>query len=142
MAGPHEAEPNATLRKGAMQKIAMTRKELEVFAMQSLGFDKASLRRMSTLFLAQLLQMKLRGDHSVNAMAREVHSLENNAGLHHLFRKNTGPATKAREWIVFKTYNGIKYYFTTASLGEGDQRINRRVMDAYRFDFPFLQAPV
>ena len=123
-----------------MQTITMTRKELEGFAIESLGFRKASLRRMSTQFLAQLLQLKLRGDRSVMRMAKAVHSLENPEGIRFAARRGDGPMVRSQRWIVFKTHHGIRYYLTLASLDDGDQRINRRVQDACMFDFPFLQA--
>ena len=123
-----------------MKKIAMTRKELEAFAVRTWDFQKTSLRRMSTLFLAQLLQMKLQNDHRVHLMAREVQCLESNNRFHRFFNKGDGPAGRLQEWIVFKTHNGTKYYLTMASLDEGDGSINRRVHDACDFDFPFLQA--
>ncbi len=123
-----------------MNKITMTRKDLEGFAIESLGFGKASLRRMSTQFLAQLLQLKLRGDHAVMRMAREVQSLENPSKIRFARRRGDGPVTRSQRWIVFKTHNGIRYYLTLASLDDGDRSINRRVQDACMFDFPFLQA--
>ena len=123
-----------------MNTIRMTRKELEGFAIGSLGFGKASLRRMSTQFLAQLLQLKIRGDHCVMHMAKEVHSLEDPNGIRFAQRRTDGPMTRSQQWIVFKTHNGIRYYLTLASLDDGDHCINRRVRDACMFDFPFLQA--
>ncbi len=121
-----------------MPKITMTRKELEVFAARSLGFHKGSLRRMSTLFLAQFLQMKLRGDHSIDQMAREVRCLEGRENVPRIMKRDSGPATRPQEWIIFQTHNGTKYYLTMASLNDGDHRINRRILDACDFDFPFL----
>jgi hypothetical protein len=121
------------------QTVAMTRKELETFAVQSWGFGKVSLRRMSTLLLAQLFQMSLRGDETVDRMAREVQCLENRGSVGYRLEKATGAMGLTQEWVVFKTHCGTNYYLTTASMDEGDRLINRRVDDACDFDFPFLQ---
>jgi hypothetical protein len=43
------------------------------------------------------------------------------------------------EWIVFKQHNGKNYYLTLASHREKNEDIYKRVCDAYKFDFSFLQ---
>lgn len=120
-----------------MKKISLTRKELENFAIQALGISKLALRRMSTQFLAQLLQLKINGDSRAFHMVNEIQYLEKMrqgmAGLAH-----EGLKIPSEEWIVFKRFNGTNYYLTLAKLDEGDQNINQRVRDAYEFDFPFL----
>ena len=119
-----------------MKKISLTRKELENFAIDALEIGKADLRRMSTLLLAQLLELKLEGDSRAFYLANEIKCLE---------KACRGIGTKTRtdkmleEWIVFKRYHGANYYLTLACPDEGDQNINQRVRDAYEFDFPFLQ---
>jgi len=120
-----------------MKKISLTRKELENFAIQALGITKLALRRMSTQFLAQLLQLKINGDSRAFCMANEIQYLEKlRQGMAELAPEGIrGPS---EEWIVFKRYNGTNYYLTLATLDEGDQNINQRVRDAYEFDFPFL----
>jgi len=122
-----------------MKKISFTRKELEVFAVKALGLQSTSLRRMSTLFLAQLLQMNMKGESDTCVMVDEIRYLED---LYHDMRPNIMIAPGGRKtsnaWIVFKRYNGINYYLTMAKMDEGDQNINQRLRDAYRFDFPFL----
>ena len=116
----------------------MTRKELEDFAINVLGIAKMELRRMSTQILAQLLQLKINGDARVFFMAEEIKQLESvRPGAVHL--KSDGIREVAEDRIVFKKFNGSNYYLTLAEQGEGDQNINRRVRQAYEFDFPFLQ---
>lgn len=120
-----------------MEKISLTRKELENFATHALGIAKMALRRMSTQFLAQLLQLKISGDSRAAYLADEIEHLESlRQGMGGVagdqFRKPSD------EWIVFKCYNGHNYYLTMAKMNEGDQNINQRVRDAYDFDFPFL----
>lgn len=120
-----------------MEKISLTRKELESFATHALGIAKLALRRMSTQFLAQLLQLKISGDSRAVHLADEIEHLEK------LRQGMAGPAgdrlkKTSDEWIVFKCYNGRNYYLTMAKMNEGDQNINQRVRDAYDFDFPFL----
>ncbi len=120
-----------------MKKISLTRKELENFAIQALGITKLALRRMSTQFLAQLLQLKINGDARAFHMVNEIRYLEKlRHGMAGLARE--GLQVPSEEWIVFKRYNGTNYYLTLAKLDEGDQNINQRVRDAYEFDFPFL----
>ena len=120
-----------------MKKITLTRKELENFATQGLGIAKLALRRMSTQFLAQLLQMNISGDRCAFHMVNEIRYLER---LHQGMRGSARSDSKVSSdhWIVFKRYNGINYYLTLAKMDEGDQNINQRVRDAYEFDFPFL----
>ena len=121
-----------------MNRISLTRKELENFASRKLGIAELALRRMSTQFLAQLLQLKLNGDTRALHMVDEIHYLERRRqGMAGLTRVGSGEPTE--EWIVFKRFNGTNYYLTVAKLDEGDQNINQRVRDAYEFDFPFLQ---
>lgn len=121
-----------------MRKISMTRKELEDFAINVLGIAKMELRRMSTQILAQLLQLKIKGDGRVFFMAEEIKHLEKvRPGAAHL--KSDGIREVAEDRIVFKQFNGSNYYLTLAEPGEGDQNINQRVRQAYEFDFPFLQ---
>ena len=120
-----------------MKKISLTRKELENFAIQALGIAKLALRRMSTQFLAQLLQLKINGEARAFHMVNEIQYLERlRQGMAGLARE--GIKVPSEEWIVFKRYNGTNYYLTLATLDEGDQNINQRVRDAYEFDFPFL----
>ena len=123
-----------------MQKMTLTRKELEVFAKRSWGFSKTALRRMSTLLLVQLLQMKLRGDQGVHDMAHEVHFLEDQYYNDEYRTQSLEAVRPSREWIVFKTHNGAKYYLTVACLGEANDCVNQRIADACSFDFPFLQG--
>ena len=120
-----------------MEKISLTRKELENFAIHALGIAKLALRRMSTQFLAQLLQLKISGDYRAAHLADEIEHLER---LRQGMAAPTGGRFKkiSDEWIVFKCYNGCNYYLTMAKMNEGDQNINQRVRDAYDFDFPFL----
>jgi hypothetical protein len=121
-----------------MEKISLTRRELENFATHALGIAKMALRRMSTQFLAQLLQLKINGDTRAFNMVDEIKYLEKlRQGLAGMARDRFKKASD--EWIVFKCYNGNNYYLTLAKLNEGDQNINQRVRDAYEFDFPFLQ---
>jgi hypothetical protein len=121
-----------------MRKISMTRRELEDFAIKVLGIAKLELRRMSTQILAQLLQLKIKGDARVFFMAEEIKHLEKvRPGAAHL--KPDGIREVAEDRIVFKQFNGSNYYLTLAEPGEGDQNINQRVRQAYEFDFPFLQ---
>lgn len=123
-----------------MKKITLTRKELENFATQSLGIAQFALKRMSTQFLAQLLQMKINGDARALHMVDEIKCLEKlYQGMAGLGRGNIKQASDA--WIVFKRHGGNNYYLTLAKPGEGDFYINQRVRDAYEFDFPFLQEP-
>jgi len=121
-----------------MKKISLTRKELENFAARVLGIAELALRRMSTQFLAQLLQLKLNGDTRALHMVDEIRYLEKlRQGMADLA---LGAIREPSEqWIVFKRFNGTNYYLTLAKLDEGDQNINQRVRDAYEFDFPFLQ---
>lgn len=122
----------------AMRKISLTRKELEDFAINVLGIDKMELRRISTQILAQLLQLKINGDARVFFMAEEIKHLEKGRpGAIHL--KRDGIREVFEDWIVFKQFNGSNYYLTLAKPDEGDQNINRRVRQAYEFDFPFLE---
>lgn len=118
-----------------MEKLSLSRKELENFASRALGIAKLALRRMSTQFLAQLLQMKIRGDSRAARLADEIEYLEKQR----LWAAGEGFGKTPDEWIVFKCYNGNNYYLTMARLDEGDQDINQRVRDAYDFDFPFLR---
>lgn len=121
-----------------MEKVSLTRKELENFATHALGIAKLALRRMSTQFLAQLLQLKISGDSRATHMAGEIEFMEKP-------RQGTpgsawdGFSRSSEQWIVFKRYKGCNYYLTLARVNEGDQYINQRVRDAYDFDFPFLR---
>ena len=123
-----------------MKKISITRKELEAFAVKALGIRHTALRRMSTLFLAQLLQINLSGEKHAGDMASEINYLEN---LYHdgLPGITNRPARRklSDAWIVFKRYNGTNYYLTLAKMNEGDLYINQRLRDAYELDFPFLE---
>jgi hypothetical protein len=121
-----------------MEKISLTRKELESFATNALGIAKLALRRMSTQFLAQLLQLKIKGDTRAFHMVDEIKHLEKlRQGIASMACDEFKKASDG--WIVFKCYNGNNYYLTLAKLNDGDQNINQRVRDAYEFDFPFLQ---
>ena len=122
-----------------MAKLSFSRIDLELFAINSLGFHKAALRRMSTLFLGQLLQLFFAGDADLGQMADEVNCLERNEPRVTHFRRST-PTRPMGGWVVFKRHNGTNYYLTLARLSDGDQSINERVRDAYRFDFPYLQG--
>ena len=123
-----------------MKKFTMTRKELEDFAIKTLGLERGALRRMSTLFLSQLLQMNLNGKAEAGEMVDEITYLED------LYRgpnpaRLTDPGSKKRSeaWVVFKRHHGTNYYLTLANTNEGDRHINQRLHDAYKFDFPFLE---
>lgn len=123
-----------------MKKFTMTRKELEDFAFTALGLERGALRRMSTLFLSQLLQMNLNGKTEAGEMVDEITFLEGQyRGVHKT--KHPGPGSRKRSdaWVVFKRHHGTNYYLTLASTNEGDRRINQRLHDAYKFDFPFLE---
>jgi hypothetical protein len=121
-----------------MEKISITRKELESFAIRALGLAQLALRRMSTQFLAQLLQLNIDGGTRAFHMVDEIKYLEKlRQGIAHMAGDRL--IKTSDEWIVFKRYNGNNYYLTLANLNEGDQNINQRVRDAYEFDFPFLQ---
>ncbi len=123
-----------------MKKFTMTRKELEDFAIKALGLERGALRRMSTLFLSQLLQMNLSGKAEAGEMVDEITYLEDQyRGLHRT--KHCGPGSRKRSdaWVVFKRYHGINYYLALANTNEGDRNINQRLHDAYKFDFPFLE---
>lgn len=123
-----------------MKKLTVTRKELEAFAINVLGIRRAALRRMSTLFLSQLLQMNLMGEQGLNEMMDEISWLEKGAlGIPVIQTQGPGTRRRGDAWIVFKRQNGNNYYLTLAKVNEGDQHINRRLHDAYRFDFPFLE---
>jgi hypothetical protein len=123
-----------------MRKISFSRKELEVFAIKALGLKSASLRRMSTLFLAQLFQMNMKGGRDTSEMVNEIKYLENRyEGIKSAVLDAAGSRKTPDAWIVFKRHNGTNYYLTLANMDEGDQNINQRLRDAYRFDFPFLE---
>lgn len=123
-----------------MKKISITRKELEAFAVKALGIRNTALRRMSTLFLAQLLQINLSGDKNAWEMVDEIEYLENLypdalPGITH----SPGRRKLSDAWIVFKRFNGTNYYLTLAKINDGDRNINQRLRDAYELDFPFLE---
>lgn len=123
-----------------MKKISITRKELEAFAVKALGIRNTALRRMSTLFLAQLLQINLSGEKNACEMADEIKYLENL--YHDALPAITHSPTRRKlsdAWIVFKRFNGTNYYLTLAKMNEGDRNINQRLRDAYKLDFPFLE---
>lgn len=152
-----------------MAKIALTRNELEKFAMKRIGFRKEDMRRMSTHFLAQLLQMQVNDQIDTDQIAAEVVCLESRCqwlfqrtvqqvvhrepnttddqyfGL--MAQNRTGYAygqgiikkKMAGQWLVLKKHHGINYYLTLAMADEGDQNIYKRVCSAYDFDFPFLR---
>jgi len=123
-----------------MKKFTMTRKELEDFAVKALGLERSALRRMSTLFLSQLLQMNLSGKADAGEMVDEIAYLEGQyRGLH--LGRHSGPASQKNTdaWVVFKRHHGTNYYLTLAKNSEGDRHINQRLHDAYKFDFPFLE---
>lgn len=123
-----------------MKKIRMTRKELEDFAIRALGLKRGALRRMSTLFLSQLLQMNLCGEEGADEMVDEITYLEEcYQGIPP--DKELGPDTRKQSdaWIVFKRHNNTNYYLTLAKISEGGRNINQRLHDAYKFDFPFLE---
>lgn len=123
-----------------MKKFSMTRKELEDFAIKALGLRRGALRRMSTLFLSQLLQMNLSGEAGADEMVDEISFLEDRyQGIPQ--GRTAGPGSRRRSdaWIVFKRHNGTNYYLTLAKTHEGDRHINQRLHDAYKFDFPFLE---
>lgn len=121
-------------------KISFTRKELEVFAAKALGVQHIALRRMSTQFLAQLLQLNMKGDADVCEMVNEINHLEDfDHGLPSSHMTVHGNRKRSEAWIVFKRYNGSNYYLTLASMDEGDISINQRLRDAYQLDFPFLE---
>lgn len=123
-----------------MKKFTMTRKELEEFAVRGLGLKRGALRRMSTLFLSQLLQMNLRGEAVAGEMVDEITCLEDQYnGIHRGGHSGPGSRKRSDAWIVFKRYNGTNYYLALASTNEGERRINQRLHDAYKFDFPFLE---
>ncbi len=119
-----------------MKKVTLTRKELEDFAIHGLGITQAALRRMSTQFLAQLLQLKMNGETRALQMVNELRCLEN---LHREMSCYGNNNKVSGAWIVFKRHNGTNYYLTMAKPDEGDHSINQRVRDAYEFDFPFLR---
>lgn len=122
-----------------MEKLTLSRKELEAFAVKTLGVRSLALRRMSTLFLSQLLQMKMRGENRAQEMIREIRYLEDLChGTPHAALKVRNNIGSSEAWIVFKRHNGTNYYLTLARFDEGESNINERLRDAYRFDFPFL----
>ena len=124
-----------------MKKLSLTRKDLEDFASNTLGFQKPALRRMSTIFLGQLLQLQLTGDNVLNRMAREVECLERDQpGARRIDRCDYLFNGSMNEWIVFKRFRGTNYYLTLARLNDGDHSIKQRVSDAYHFDFPYLRG--
>ena len=109
-------------------------------AVKTLGLKRKALRRMSTLFLSQLLQMNLDGEADAGEMVDEISFLEDR--YRGTARSGTtGPvrAKRSDAWIVFKRHNGTNYYLTLAKTHEGGRHINRRLHDAYKFDFPFLE---
>ena len=123
-----------------MKKLTMTRKELEEFAVRALGFERGALRRMSTPFLSQLLQLNLRGESGADEMVDEITSLEDRYhGMSHTKTISPGSRKRSDAWVVFKRHNGTNYYLALANTDEGDLNINRRLSDAYKFDFPFLE---
>jgi hypothetical protein len=123
-----------------MKKITMTRKELEDFAENALGFKRRALRRMSTLFLSQLLQMDLRGEEGAYEMVDEIACLEDRClGVPPNNKPDPGAIKRSDAWVVFKRHKGSNYYLTLANTGEGEGNINRRLQDVYEFDFPFLE---
>ncbi len=123
-----------------MKKFTMTRKELEEFAVKGLGIKRGALRRMSTLFLSQLLQMILSDEAAADEMVDEITYLENRYNGHCQIN-HTGPGSRkcSDAWVVFKRYQGTNYYLTLANIHDGDRYINQRLHDAYKFDFPFLE---
>ncbi len=124
-----------------MKKLSFTRKDLELFALNSLGFHKAALRRMSTLFLGQLFQMQLAGDSTLHKMAREVKWLERDQDVTAYADHWGGDLFSAsNQWVVYKRHNGTNYYLTLARLNDGDQYIHQQVRQAYDFDFPYLRG--
>ena len=123
-----------------MKKFKMTRRVLEDFAVHALGLKRGALRRMSTLFLSQLLQMNVSGEEGADEMVNEITYLEEcYQGIPP--DKELGPDTRKQSdaWIVFKRHNGTNYYLTLAKISEGGRNINQRLHDAYKFDFPFLE---
>jgi hypothetical protein len=120
-----------------MSTITLTRKELEDFAVNALGLARMDLARMSTQFLAQLLQLKVTGDARALDMVEEISHLEKvHRGLEVW---PAGSRLAIEDWIVFRRFNGTNYYLTLARLNEGDRDINQRVRQACEFDFPFLR---
>lgn len=118
----------------------MTRKELEDFAVHALGFQRGALRRMSTLFLSQLLQMNLAGEEGADEMVDEITYLEDcSQGIPPDRELGLDSRKRSDAWVVFKRHNGTNYYLTLAKISEGGRNINQRLHDAYKFDFPFLE---
>ncbi len=152
-----------------MKKIALTRDDLESFAVERIGFREEDLRHMSTHFLAQLLQMQINQNIDTNQIVTEVICLESRRqGLsdwaaEQLVQKNANSVDHqcfglmaqngigytygqglikkkmGGQWVVFKKHYGTNYYLTLAMPDEGDQNIYKRVCNAYDFDFPFLR---
>jgi len=123
-----------------MKKFTMTRRELEDFAIKALGLERGALRRMSTLFLSQLLKMNLDATAEASEMVDEIIYLEDQyRGLNRAKLAGPGGRKQSEAWVVFKRHHGTNYYLTLANTNEGDRHINQRLHDAYKFDFPFLE---
>ncbi|MGD8845143.1 MAG: hypothetical protein PVI54_06505 [Desulfobacteraceae bacterium] len=124
-----------------MNTISFSRKELEDFALQVLGVRRTALRRMSTMILAQLLKLKLNDQCAADEMVELVRCLEgqNGQAIRSGYLRNVDlPGCKDAR-VVYKRINGNNYYLTLAGKKDGQQHINQRLLDACRFDFPFLE---
>ena len=127
-------------KSDVMNSIALTRKELEDFALQILGIRPMAMRRMSTLILAQLLKMKLNNKSTAKEMAEELCCLEdhNDRELRPVLLSTNSSPKCLDAWVVYKRFNGNNYYLTLVHKKEGDNNIQQRLYDACKLDFPFL----
>ena len=120
-----------------MQTVALTRKDLEGFAVCRVGLRSRDLWRMSTPFLAQLLKMQLSKKLDANELSKAIDRLEEGPPS---APPRFGNEHSQRPWIVYRTHNGMNYYLAVAELNEGDRGIHRRIRAACEFDFPFLMG--
>ncbi|WP_421185272.1 hypothetical protein [Aeromonas enteropelogenes] len=58
-----------------------------------------------------------------------------------MFEKRAHKQKLTGEWVIFKEYQGNKYYLCVASHLEDDNDIYERVNLAYQSSFPFLMEP-
>ncbi|WP_217970258.1 hypothetical protein, partial [Vibrio metoecus] len=197
-------------RYGALMRHSISKDELLEYAKSSLVFYGLDLSRVSTVLIAQILQMESNRTINVHSIGDELKRIESgrskrvgtfkhlplkglskahffdalfilanikaefgfeNGGNKRLnkiiteaFQRNEsgyldekmemflahettiGALDKRSlenrltgEWIVFKEYQGVKYYLSVASHTEDDSDIFKRVQMAYEIDFPFLQ---
>jgi hypothetical protein len=118
-----------------MHKVSMTRKELEDFALNDVGFCNLDISRISSVFIAQVIQLQTNQVINTHQMLDEIKNLE-----------NVGIETRTKKVDSFKRppLKGLKKsHFTDASfinknLGAhfgyengGNKRLTKVVNDAF-----------